>query len=557
MNGHDYNSFDSNFYHPFGHPYSTAAPQVTEDFWHQTPEVSDFTYKYYDSIIGVFFYFDPASSTDNMDTKVVKIGSATNHLSKRAAAPVKEYVDVYIGDQLVKTVPLRQLTRFSKAASRTFPAPKLTEETITHAEGHISGTEGKNQDAKSKTQATERKYQDTKAKTRATEGMNKDAKQKTENAEAKTKDAENGLQDAEEKTKDVDNGTKSEAEGVESCGDVKALAADGGALTTSSELADLEAKPEKSATPPKATASKIEVVSESKRKPTNPSDRKNSNREVVFEPKHQPKQQPNRIFRVELADVPNCPTARAVMQSLTWMEMNSGVHNSMTLLPFYVPDESKGYPIAAYIDIYAAALAFDLRPFPVNLRQTIFNIITIYRPRTADVICIAERVPLDDSVVKRMITSCYEHESEYEGSEWDDLLAYSEVNQPLNQRFMDVEKARRRFQSKQSRQQMQAEAILRQKHVWGMRGDATEHHDLNNGNDHGKGRGGKGSGKTRQAGKSSAQTTVPKSPTVMEIGLEGETSSGGQTDGGEKANGGGKKKERNGKGVGGKHIPGV
>ncbi|KAK1808477.1 hypothetical protein LTR12_017171 [Friedmanniomyces endolithicus] len=228
----------------------------------------------------------------------------------------------------------------------------------------------------------------------------------------------------------------------------------------------------------------------------------------------------------------------------------------MRLLPFYVPDESEGYPFAAYLDIYAAALAFDLRPFPVNLRTTIFNLITAYRPFVADVARIVERVPLDDSIVKRMITSCYEHESEYEGSEWADLVEYSMTNQPLNQRFIDVDKARRRFRSKQSRQQMQTEAILRQQHGWGARAAAAEGRDSGNSTP-GKRRGDNGSGGMGQGSPNSAKNTTETSTKGTEIGQGGKAGNGGQTDCDMKTNGGGKQKEGNGKGVGGKHVPGA
>ncbi|KAK1073094.1 hypothetical protein LTR74_002060 [Friedmanniomyces endolithicus] len=521
MNGYDYytSNFDFDFDHCFACPNTTAPAQATENFWQQTPEVSNFTYTYYDSVTGSFFHFDPAFSTDNMDTKVVKIGSATNHSSKRAAAPVKEYVDVYVGNQLVKTVPLRQLTRFSKAASRAFPAPSPAEKVAKVGEEKVKKDEGKTADVEEKTVNVE--------------GKNVNVEEKTENAEGK-----------------IEGGT----DDTEAHVDVKALNEGVEDLTTSEKPADSAAKPEKSTTPPNTMNGKKEISPEAKQKPASPSSKKNDKLTAVAESQ----QEPNKIFRVELVGVPNYPTAKAIVQSLTWMEMNQAMHNNMRLLPFYVPDESEGYPFAAYIDIYAAALAFDLRPFPVNLRTTIFNLITSYRPFVADVARIVERVPLDDSIVKRMISSCYEHESEYEGSEWADLVEYSKMNQPLNQRFIDVEKARKRFRSKQSRQQMQAEAMLRQQHGWGTRGDATEHHDSNNGGSgHGKDHGRKGAGNAHQAGKSSAQTTVPTSPTVKQIGQGNKTSSGGQTNGGGKSDGGGKKREGNGKGIGGKHVPGA
>ncbi|KAK1093773.1 hypothetical protein LTR48_001679 [Friedmanniomyces endolithicus] len=513
---------------PFVH---NAQARATENFWQQTPAVSNLTYTYYDSITGSFFHFDPAFSTDNMDTKIVKIGSATNHSSKRAAAPVKEYVDVYIGDQLVKTVPLRQLTRFSKAASRAFPAPKLTE--------------GPTKIAQEKT---------------------KESEDKIKNPEGKIKDAENKIKYVEIKIRDAENKIKGEAGEAESSVDVKVLADDVESLVVSDKPAKLEATPaemQDTSNASEITNGNRMVSPKPKQQPTSPSGGKNNKRTAVSEPP----QEPNKIFRVELDGVPNYPTAKAVVQSLTWMEMNQAMHNNMRLLPFYVPDESEGYPFAAYIDIYAAALAFDLRPFPVNLRTTIFNLITAYRPFVADVARIVERVPLDDSIVKRMITSCYEHESEYEGSEWADLVAYSMTNQPLNQRFIDVEKARRRFGLKESRQQMQADAILRQQQGWGVR-EAAEDRDMGKGShskDHSRG----DSSHTRQLSYNSAPSTVPITPKGKSKGQGVKTdgdkkatcgvkaNDDGKANGGGMANGGGKQKEGNGKGVGGKHVPGA
>ncbi|KAK0291045.1 hypothetical protein LTR35_001766 [Friedmanniomyces endolithicus] len=523
MNG--YNNYNSNldfaFDHCFAYPNTTIQAQATENFWQQTPEVSNFTYTYYDSITGPFFHFDPAFSTDNMNTKVVKIGSATNHSSKRTAAPVKEYVDVYVSDQLVKTVPLRQLTRFSKAASRAFPAPSPAEQVAKVGEEKVKKAEGKTADVE----------------------------EKAANVEGKTETAEGKIE--------------SETDDPEGHADVKALTEGVEDLTTPEKPADSAAKAEKPATPPGTTNGKKEISPEAKQKSASPSSKKNDKLTAVAESQ----QEPNKIFRVELDGVPNYPTAKAIVQSLTWMEMNQAMHNNMRLLPFYVPDESEGYPFAAYIDIYAAALAFDLRPFPVNLRNTIFNLITAYRPFFADVARIVERVPLDDSIVKRMITSCYEHESEYEGSEWADLVEYSMTNQPLNQRFIDVEKVRRRFQSKQSRQQMQAESMLRQQQGWGVR-EAAEGRGMGNGShskDHSRG----DSSHTRQLSYYSAPSTVPITPKGRSKGQGGKTdgdkkatcgvkaNDDGKANGGGMANGGGKQKEGNGKGVGGKHVPGA
>ncbi|KAK1088269.1 hypothetical protein LTR33_000645 [Friedmanniomyces endolithicus] len=518
MNCYDYytSDLDFDFDHCFAYPHTTIPTQATENFWQQTPEVSEFTYTYYDSITGSFFHFDPAFSTDNMDTKVVKIGSATNHSSKRTA-PVKEYVDVYIGDQLVKTVPLRQLTRFSKAASCAFPAPSPAEKVAKVGEAKV-----------------------------------KKAEEKTVNVKEKTVNVVENTVNVEGKTETAEGKIEGETDDLEGYVDAKALTEEVKNLTTSEKPVDSAAKPEKSAPPSSTTNGKKEVSPEARQQPASPSSMKNDKPTAVAG--SQP--EPNKIFRVELIGVPNYPTAKAVVQSLTWMEMNQAMHNNMRLLPFYVPDESEGYPFAAYIDIYAAALAFDLRPFPVNLRTTIFNLITAYRPFVADVARIVERVPLDDSIVKRMITSCYEHEAEYEGSEWADLVEYSEMNQPLNQRFIDVENARRRFRSKQSRQQMQAEAMLRQQHGWGTRAAEAEARDSGN-STHGKGRRDNGSGCMRQGSPNSAKNTTATSTKGTEIGQGGKASNGGQTNSGGKANGGGKKREGNGKGVGGKHVPGA
>ena len=78
-----------------------------------------------------------------MDGETLKIGFeskyASNHQNRNGQGPSKQKqstgpkVDIFIGDELVRSVPLKVLTRFSEAGKRVFPRPQqqgATEETF-------------------------------------------------------------------------------------------------------------------------------------------------------------------------------------------------------------------------------------------------------------------------------------------------------------------------------------------------------------------------------------------------------------------------------------------
>ncbi|KAK3656569.1 hypothetical protein LTR56_002917 [Elasticomyces elasticus] len=443
---HEYN-FDPYY---FGFPHRVASPQVTDSFWQQIPISSGNDYIHYSTVYGVYFnHTDSPLQIDAMDNTKVKIGFKTSNSSKpktqhaqKRTSPKPQLVEIYVRDELVKTIPLRQLIRFSKAAARAFPKP---EEKAASSEG---GDEVKDS-------------ADEKANT---------------------------------PSKDIKNTTKA---------------------TTPQNLAG------------------------SKGKTAKPTNAKNGKTEVASSPKPLP----NQIFIVESANAWTLPTVKAVHQCLTWMDLNKNIHGGQPLGPFYLPEMSEGVSLASYVDVYAAVLALQLRPFPGNLRQRVMDLVSQNKPVADDLIYIGERVPLLDGVITRVLTSCFNWAEAYEDHEWAELCDYLNMYPELKVRFKEIEASRERNRERQDRP---ANGTQRLQRGWQELDPSTPLvRQAGGGNVNGKKRAGK---TEKRNGEGKGQTTTAPSekthPNELAVGDGEAVAAKKEVDG-------------NGKGVGGKHVPGV
>ncbi|KAK3634024.1 hypothetical protein LTR56_015492 [Elasticomyces elasticus] len=446
---HEYN-FDPYY---FGFPHRVASPQVTDSFWQQIPISSGNDFIHYSTVYGVYFnHTDSPLQIDAMETTTVKIGYKTNNSSKPKAqqarkrvAPKPELVEIYVGNELVKTIPLRQLIRFSKAAARAFPKPE--EKTASSEEGD-------------------------EAKDSADEKVESSAKAIKDTKKATT-------------------------------------------------LQNLVGSKDKPAKPHNAKNGKVEVASS-------------------------PKPLPNKVFNVEFANAWQLPTVRAVHQCLTWMDLNKHVHGGQPLGVFYLPEVSEGVSLASYIDVYAAVLALQLRPFPGNLRQRIMDLLTKNKPLAEDLSYIGERVPLLDGVITRVLTSCFNWAKAYEDHEWAELCDYLNVYPELKVRFKEIEASR---EYNRERQDRSVNGTQRLQRGWQELDPSTSYgRQAGNGNGGGKKRAAK---KEKRNGEGNGQGdptgTAPikeAQPGELAVGNKEAVASKKEVDG-------------NGKGIGGKHVPGV
>ncbi|KAK3110451.1 hypothetical protein LTR53_015250 [Teratosphaeriaceae sp. CCFEE 6253] len=475
-----------------GYTYTTAsfsAPSQRNNHLHYDPRLD----------------FHPRPQASTMDTTSVVIGRGkgskfhSSHPANRKEKFVDENIDVCIGDELVREMPLRQLTRFSRLAAKVFPRP--------------SGMDG---------QVTEKKPLDW-------------------------------------------------ADPEESDVDVKAMTDQVKALSAANKKPAVTKKP----APKDATTDTAKEL----------------NGKV-----NEAEKKPNRKLILLLQDVAELPKAAAVKYCLGWMGENKGRHNGQSLLWFQVPALDGRFPLSSYIDMYAAVIPFDLRPFPKHLVEAIMEHLTTYKASAADVAYVHEHLPFSDGVMTRMVTSVYEHnENEhYTEQEWNAIFDYVGTIKPLEARFKEVAGARKRFHHREQREQREADARERMQRGWAAvagtaggqaqhparyqgqeqaRTQAQAHVPGANGNKNGsKKRRGRPAGQARQesdvAGSSSEGSAKTgsdnsKEPKAAEkkggkiaaykaMAMEIAKKAAGATDGLEKD-----EQESNGRGVAGKHIPGV
>ncbi|KAI7279852.1 hypothetical protein KC345_g5125 [Hortaea werneckii] len=225
------------------------------------------------------------------------------------------------------------------------------------------------------------------------------------------------------------------------------------------------------------------------------------------------------------------PTPQAINTLLELMLANAKVHSNKPLLDLHVPENASDI---ALLDVYSAAVVLSLRPFPHHLERIMMSIVSNQAPSAAMVSVWLTRLP-KSQVLTRLLTSVAQHHEEgaYVTHEFKNIRAVIAADSYINKRFTGILKPRKAESLAHQHQQRMASNWSK---VEGegkeQEGDVYSLKDLGNVLD---------------------KTHAPASPKQMiaqEVLKSGSTPTKG--DEAKKAT-----KQGNGKGVGGRHVPGA
>jgi hypothetical protein len=319
-----------------GHPHEQAEPQDTEPFWQQAPEIVYPCVRFYPELNlytedHIYFYYVYSSE---MDTTNIVIGRNSRYARTPNTATAnpksqrpREFVAVYLEDNLVGELSLGVLCRFSKLAKITFPKP---------------------------TQSTQ------------------------ENEST--------------------NGGQSE---VKVDGTPVGEKADGETWADMAEHSDAD----------KAAAKHVEeewtTVTKTSHRAT-PSE--------LSYPKS---------LAIGVPGVWIQPRLTIAKHILNWMEQNKRSRNNEPLLPL-TPAPLPKISLQALVDTYTGVLAYDLTPFPHDLRHEILTRLTQQPTHAEQIQYLYEHLPVKDPILSRMVTSFFEHDDagHYTVEQRDAIFAY-------------------------------------------------------------------------------------------------------------------------------------
>ncbi|KAK4546570.1 hypothetical protein LTR36_001787 [Oleoguttula mirabilis] len=391
----------------FGHPHKESTQQQgAEPFWYQHPEwIQPGHQLFYYPGFGQYFTH-PINFNPTMDTKTTYIGSGVNRKgtdgeklnadgSRYKPKPKPEMVEIYIGDTFVKQMQLRTVTRFSTLASETFPRPNTVESRPK------SSTE---ESSEAEDGSASKKWADDK-------GGKVNVKKLTEEIKNLPMPSDDKLE-----AKNPTTTNKLEAKNPTSTD------------STGSDKAEKAGKTP--ATVPMSMAHKGPEAAKSTKK---------------FAP---PQKKALILGDAELA----LPNLAAVRTCLDWMNDNQIVHGNQKLRDFHVPE---GAPLNSLVNMYQAALCLGMRPFPRHLEDIIKEIVTD-SPPTADMLhYMYERLPVCP-VLTRIMTSCIQHEEKrhYNQEDFKAIQALVAGDEWLSARFEEIQSsriARRKEQSGKKR----------------------------------------------------------------------------------------------------------
>lgn len=223
------------------------------------------------------------------------------------------------------------------------------------------------------------------------------------------------------------------------------------------------------------------------------------------------------------------PTAGAIRMCLDWMSANKMVHGNQKLLPFHV-NTSAGE--LALLDLYSAVQAIGSRPFPRVLENLLKDVITnsdAFSPER--VRCYATRLP-KSPVLTRLLTACVQNFEDglYDEACWREIRNVFAEDKYLNGRFNSIVRSRRYAAAAQAHERRMAEGWSRLSRE--VTGDSDGETTSNN-----KSKGGSSSAPQHDSMNATTATTA-KTATAT-------TSKAEEKDAG------------NGRGVGGRHVPGA
>ncbi|KAM0701611.1 hypothetical protein Q7P35_010519 [Cladosporium inversicolor] len=184
---------------------------------------------------------------------------------------------------------------------------------------------------------------------------------------------------------------------------------DGGSTSGSKEWAEM-AEQSDSDRATKSQSVEAKVVTNEESSPQSP---------APFEPPT-PK---NLVISVPGAWVqPNLSIAKHI---LTWMVQNRRTRNDEPLLPL-TPVPLAKISLKILIDTFTGVLAYDLAPFPRELRHEILTRLTQQPAKVEQIRYLYEHLPVDDPILNRMVTSYFEHSEadNYTQAEIDAIWEY-------------------------------------------------------------------------------------------------------------------------------------
>lgn len=119
---------------------------------------------------------------------------------------------------------------------------------------------------------------------------------------------------------------------------------------------------------------------------------------------------------------PNLSIAKHI---LTWMQQNSRTRNDEPLLPL-TPVPLNRISLKVLVDTFTGVLAYDLAPFPRELRHEILTRLTQQPSKVEQIRYLYEHLPIDDPILNRMVTSFFEHSEadHYTKAEIDAIYEY-------------------------------------------------------------------------------------------------------------------------------------
>lgn len=147
------------------------------------------------------------------------------------------------------------------------------------------------------------------------------------------------------------------------------------------------------------------------------------------------------------------PSVTIAKHILTWMQHNKRTRNNEPLLPL-TPVALSKLPLTTLIDTFTGVLAYDLAPFPRDLRHEILTRLTQQPTNVDQMRYLYERLPVEDPIVNRMVTSFFEHSEagKYTQEEIDEVYEYihEEVDDAggLERHFDRVRRSRARKQTR-------------------------------------------------------------------------------------------------------------
>lgn len=149
------------------------------------------------------------------------------------------------------------------------------------------------------------------------------------------------------------------------------------------------------------------------------------------------------------------PEVSVAKHILNWMQQNKRTRNNEPLLPI-TPLPLSSISLKALIDTYTGVLAYDLAPFPHDLRHEILTRLTKEPTQASQIQYLYEHLPLEDPILNRMVTSYFEHldAGHYSQFEIDAIHKYVQENTgdegELDRHFSRVQRSRNRKQSRET-----------------------------------------------------------------------------------------------------------